>query len=313
MLKNISIIIPAYNEADGIATFYQSLKKTLPKNYNYELLFVDDGSRDTTRLELHKLAKKDSSVKVLSFSKNFGKEAATSAGIHESTGDAIIMLDADGQHPVELIKDFLKKWESGAQVVIGIRTDNQGEGFIKRYGSKAFYKIFNSMTKESIIPGSTDFRLIDKEVRDAFIGLEEKSRITRALIDWLGYDREYIEFTANAREFGEASYSTGKLVKLAMNSFVSLTTLPLFLSGYIGLVITPLSALLGIAVIVQQYLLGDPLHWQFTGSASLGILIIFLVGITLICQGLVALYVSRVYEESKNRPLYLINNARSKR
>ena len=311
MKRRISIVVPAYNEAQGIAHFHKELSRALPKNYDYEIIYVDDGSRDKTLEILSTLAKTDQRINALSFSRNFGKEAATTAGIIESSGDAVILIDADGQHPVELIGKFIARWQAGAQVVVGVRSENQKEGLIKRYGSKIFYQLFNTMTSEKIIPGSTDFRLIDAEVRIAFIKLTENSRITRALVDWLGYKKEYIPFIANAREFGEASYSTKKLLSLAMNSFVSLTTTPLYLSGYLGLIIMPISLLLGLFIIVEQYLLNDPMGLNVTGSASLGIFIVFLVGIILACQGLVALYISRIYEEVKARPLYLVNEATS--
>lgn len=312
MSKLISVVIPAFNEEAGILSFYKNLRKHLPKGYEYELIFIDDGSRDSTLEILQAISDEDKDVRVLALSRNFGKEAATTAGIAEAHGDATLIMDSDGQHPVELIRDFIRKWESGFQVVVGIRSENQKEGFVKKYGSKVFYKILNSMSEEKLIPGSTDFRLIDKEVRNAFVHLSERSRITRALIDWLGYRRAYISFVANAREHGQASYSTNKLIKLAMNSFVSLTTLPLYISMYLGLVITPLSALAGVVLIIEQYVMGDPLNLRITGSASLGILLVFLVGVILICQGLVALYVSRMYEELKSRPLYVISSTSSR-
>lgn len=306
--QKISIVIPAYNESAGIAHFYHSLTAALPSRYSYELLFVNDGSSDDTLDVLESLKMSDDSIRVISFSRNFGKEAATTAGITHSRGNAVIIIDADGQHPVELINDFLKEWESGTKVVIGVRSANQNEGFIKRYGSKLFYAMFNAMAHESLVPGSTDFRLIDASVRAEFSKLKERGRITRALIDWLGYKKSYVEFTAHAREHGEASYTNSKLFKLAFNSFVSLTTFPLYASGYLGLIIIPLSLIVGVFVIVEQFAMGDPMQLKITGSAMLGIFIVFLVGIILICQGLIAMYISRIYEETKDRPLYIVEN-----
>ncbi|QQS20172.1 glycosyltransferase family 2 protein [Candidatus Saccharibacteria bacterium] len=308
MSKKISIVTPAYNEDAGIAHYYERLKAALPARYSYEILFVDDGSTDDTLKVLKSIMNKDKSVRIISFSRNFGKEAATTAGIVSSTGEAILVVDADGQHPVDRIDDFLKEWERGSKVVIGVRTANQKEGIIKRYGSKLFYALFNAMANENLVPGSTDFRLIDASVKIEFAKLKEKNRITRALIDWLGYKKTYITFTANAREFGEATYTNSKLVKLAFNSFVSLTTFPLYASGYLGLIIIPLSVLLGLFIIVEQFMLGDPLQLNVTGSGILGTFIVFLVGIILACQGLIAMYISRIYEEAKDRPLYIIEH-----
>lgn len=308
MKQKISIVTPAYNEAPGIVQYFNTLVDALPDRYKYEIIFVNDGSTDETLSVLQSLAEKKKSVRIISFSRNFGKEAATTAGITHSTGDAVLILDSDGQHPVERIEDFLKEWEMGAKVVIGVRTANKNEGFIKHYGSKLFYALFNAMADERLVPGSTDFRLIDAAVRNEFVKLKERGRITRALIDWLGYKKSYINFVANAREFGEASYTNSKLVKLALNSFVSLTTLPLYASGYLGLFIIPLSLLLGVFVIIEQYLMGDPMQLNITGSAMLGIFIVFLVGVILACQGLIAMYISRIYEEVKDRPLYIIES-----
>lgn len=313
MRQILSIVVPTYNEASGITHFYTKLKSVLPKKYKYELLFVNDGSTDSTLNKIRSIQKDDKAVRVISFSRNFGKEIATSAGIIESQGEAVIILDADGQHPVELINEFIKRWEAGAQVVIGVRAANQNEGFVKRYGSKLFYKLFNLMTHERIVPGSTDYRLIDRQVKREFSRLNEHGRITRALIDWLGFKKEYVTFVANAREFGEASYSTSKLFRLAINSFVSLTSFPLYASGYLGMLITVLSLLTGLFIVVEQYILGDPMSLNITGAAALGIFIVFLVGIILACQGLVAMYISRIYEEAKNRPLYIIDDDTSSR
>ena len=306
--QKISIVIPAYNESAGIAHFYHGLTAALPSKYSYELVFVNDGSSDDTLDILESLKKSDDSIRVISFSRNFGKEAATTAGITRSRGSAVIIIDADGQHPVGLINDFLKEWESGNKVVIGVRSANHNEGFIKRYGSKLFYAMFNAMAHETLVPGSTDFRLIDASVRVEFAKLKERGRITRALIDWLGYKKSYVEFTANAQEHGEASYTNSKLFKLAFNSFVSLTTFPLYASGYLGLIIIPLSLIVGVFVIIEQFAMGDPMQLKITGSAMLGIFIVFLVGIILICQGLIAMYISRIYEEAKDRPLYIVEH-----
>lgn len=308
MNQRISIVIPAYNEASGIAHFYKSLRHALPKKHDYEIIFVNDGSKDDTLSSLLALQDKDSQVRVLSFSRNFGKEAATTAGITHSKGDAVIIIDADGQHPVELIDSFLQAWQEGSKVVIGIRQENQKEGFVKKYGSKLFYKLFNLIADGALIPGSTDFRLIDSSVKDEFSRLKEKSRITRALIDWLGYEKKYIYFTANPREHGEATYTTSKLIKLAFNSFISLTTFPLYVTGYLGVLIVILASLSGLFVIVEQYVMNDPLGLNITGTATLGIFIVFLVGIILACQGLIAMYISRIYEEVKDRPLYVIES-----
>ncbi len=309
--KLISIVIPAFNEAENIDPFYQDLTNALDSVYDYEFIFINDGSSDSTPVRISSLHDKDSRVKLINFSRNFGKEIATTAGIHQAKGDAILIIDADGQHPVELIPKFVALWEDGNQVVIGVRQTNKNEGLVKKYGSQLFYALFNRLTKVGLTPGSTDFRLIDKAVQQVFLNLPEANRITRGLIDWLGFQRVEINFHAKPRLHGEAAYSTKKLFKLALNSFVSLSFTPLHIFGYVGLVITFISLILGLFVIIEQFILNDPLGLKVTGSASLGILVLFLVGIVLISQWLTSLYISRMYEETKRRPLYIVDKSRS--
>jgi dolichol-phosphate mannosyltransferase len=308
----LSYVIPAHNEQESINNICDEVVLNSPDQYKYEIIVVDDGSSDQTANFVKILHKKNPNIKLLALSRNFGKELATTAGIEHASGNAIIILDADGQHPPEYVPEFVKLWNDGAQIVVGVRKSNTNEGFVKRVGSKFFYFVLNKFAGVKMIPASTDFRLIDREVRDMFVEMRETSRITRGLIDWLGFDVKHVNFHAKARHSGEASYSTKKLVKLALNSVVSLSLLPLYISGYAGIIITGLSFTAGVVIIIQDYVLGDPLNWNITGSASLGILILFLVGIILISQGLLALYVSRIYEETRGRPLYVVNKSKSR-
>jgi glycosyltransferase involved in cell wall biosynthesis len=309
--KLVSVVIPAYNETQNIVPFFEELTKQLDSSYTYEFIFVDDGSTDDSAAKITQLHQTDKRVKLIAFSRNFGKELAVTAGIQHAMGDAIITIDADGQHPVEYIPKFLQVWEQGSRVVVGVRKVNKHEGFIKKYGSRLFYKLFNSLTRAELKPGSTDFRLIDKQVQRVFNDLPETNRITRGLIDWLGFQRAYLYFAAKPRLHGEATYSTKKLLQLAVNSFVSLSFTPLHAFGYLGFFITLLSFVSGVFIIIEQYILKDPLGLRFTGSASLGILVVFLVGIILISQWLTSLYISRMYEETKRRPLFIVDKNRS--
>ncbi len=306
----VSVVVPIFNEAEGLNVFHNQIVEILKnlENYTYELIYCDDGSTDNTFETISTWHKNNTKIKYLQLSRNFGKENALSAGIAASRGDAVIMLDGDGQHPVNLIPNFIRSWEDGAKVVVGIRVGNEGEGLFKQIGSKLFYSIFNSLTKQKLIPGSTDYRLIDKVVRNEFLKLTESDRITRGLIDWLGFKRAYIHFHASARVNGTASYGKNKLFKLAANSFVSLTPTPLYLFGYLGVIITGISFILGITVFIEQILLNDPWNWNFTGSAMLGILILFLVGIILSSQGILSLYISHIQSQTRGRPLYIIDH-----
>jgi dolichol-phosphate mannosyltransferase len=311
--KKISVIIPCYNEESNIAPFFGALERMVKKQkeYSFDIIYVNDGSSDHTLAEIHKLAENNSCVVAINLSRNFGKEIATTAGIHKASGDAIIMIDADGQHPPELIPKLLKEWKNGAQVVVGVRKSNQKEGVVKRYGSKIFYKLFNSMTEAHLVPGATDFRLIDHVVRSEFIRMTERNRITRGLIDWLGFRHAYVEFNANERLSGNASYSIPKLVKLALTSFVSLSLKPLYFSVYAGLVILPLSTAVLIFSIVET-LIGDPLSLEITGSAYLVLVTLFLLGVLLVSQGIIAIYLSHIHTETQNRPLFIIDETTSK-
>lgn len=309
----ISIVVPIFNEEGGIVHFHESLVGALKKieDIHYEIIYSNDGSSDQTVSLLHQIANHDNTVRIVSLSRNFGKEYALTAGIGQSRGEAIITLDGDGQHPVLIIADFIQKWRGGAQVVVGIRKNTTHRFGFKSVRSKLFYALFNGITGEKLLSGSTDFRLIDREVQKAFLQLGESDRITRGLIDWLGFDRTIIYFDVLSREYGSANYNTRELTRLAVNSFVSLSPVPLFIFGYTGVGITLLSGMLGIAVIVEQVLLGDPLGWRFTGTAMLGVLILFLVGILLTSQGIVSLYISHIHNQSKRRPLYVINHKNS--
>jgi len=309
----ISIVVPLFNEGDGVETLHESLLRTLKdiKIDSYEIIYCNDGSTDATAAIINSLASSDHHVKVISLSRNFGKEIAITAGIHAARGQAIITLDADGQHPVELIPEFISRWKTGKKVVVGVRASNQGEGFVKRYGSRLFYKLFNRFTGITLLPGATDFRLIDKRVQHDFNRLTERNRISRGLIDWLGYEQDFVYFTANARISGESTYSHKKLFKLAIDSVVSLSISPLYISAYIGAFILPVSGLIGIGMLVND-ILSDPLHLNATGSAYVTILILFLIGVLLISQGIIGLYLSHIHAESLNRPLYIIDHDKSK-
>jgi polyisoprenyl-phosphate glycosyltransferase len=307
--KKISLVIPVYNEEKNINSFYPALAKVLSgleADFDFELIFVNDGSTDQSTELIESLAAADSRIKYLEFSRNFGKEIATTAGLNNAGGDAAIMIDADLQHPVELIPELIAKWRNGAEVVIGVRKSNQGEGVVKKIGSEIFYKIINRIAEIKIMPQATDYRLIDRAVIDEFNRFTENHRMTRALIDWLGFKREYVYFDANPRLDGKAKYGLGKLFHLAASSFISSSLLPLEFAGYLGVLITFFSGVLGLYIIIGKYIF----HWNyassFSGPAQLAILIVFLVGIILISLGLIALYIADIHGEVAHRPLYVI-------
>jgi len=303
----ISIIVPIYNEEENIPEFFMAIKKilaNLEEKYDFELVFIDDGSRDTSLKELRKI--ENGNVRVLEFSRNFGKEAALSAGLKEARGEAAIMIDADFQHPMELIPEFITKWEAGAEVVIGIRKRNKKAGFVKNAGSFIFYKIIKKISAVNMIPGETDFRLVSREVIEAFNKLSESNRMTRALIDWLGFKRDFIYFEANERLNGCATYKVSKLISLAFNSFVSLSLFPLKLAGYLGIFIIFTVGPFGLYLIFGKYIFDWAYASSFSGPAELAFLLTFLVGTILCSLGLIALYIAQIHHEVLGRPLYII-------
>jgi len=305
--RHISIVIPFYNEENNIPLVYRELKKILNNaNYSFEIIFVNDGSTDNSSAELDKITAADHTVKAVEFSRNFGKEVAMTAGLDICQGAACILMDADLQHPVEKIHEFIKRWENGAEVVVGVRNKNKSEGLIKKAGSYIFYLTINAISETEITPSSTDYRLLDRIVIEEFKRLKEKNRMTRALIDWLGFKRDYVYFNANERLYGKPSYNYLKLFRLAVSSYISHSLLPLKIAGYLGIVITSFSILLGLVMFVDKFFLKDPYKMYFSGTAMLATIIMFLIGIVLSCLGLIALYIGNIHGEVVNRPMYIV-------
>lgn len=305
MEKLISVVIPVFNEEKNTPLVFEEVKRVFSSHpaYSFEVIFVNDGSADNSLLEILKLSREDSRVKGLDFSRNFGKECATSAGCHAAQGDAVITMDADLQHPPALIPKFLELWENGAEVVYTVRKENKGASWFKKLSSKLFYWLFNKVSGMQTESGSTDFRLMDKKVIEVFRGFPERERMFRGMIDWMGYKREKVEFIAPERIHGTANYSYKKLFQLALNSFTSFSLLPLRLAGYIGICIMMVSGLLLAGMVITDWFI-DPS--MFTPIAILGVSNMFLIGIVLISLGFIALYIARIHNEVIGRPLYIV-------
>ena len=303
-MKKISVVVPVYNEEKGICHFLS--KDLIPElnrledKYNFELILVNDGSSDNTLTILQSFINDNkktlnSPIKLVAFARNFGKEIALSAGIKEATGDAVLTIDADGQQPPKEIHKFIESWENGNEIIVGVRDHFTKHGFIPRLGSKMFYKLFRIMGNKDTVPGST-----------------EHNRITRGLIDWMGYKKEYINYVYGNRFAGKPSYTFKKLFKLAIDSFVSMSDTPLVIFGYLGSLISIFSALLGLFIIINQYVLGDPLRLYWNGAVQMTVFITFLIGLVMISQYVAALYISHIHSETQNRPLYIISKKNSK-
>jgi dolichol-phosphate mannosyltransferase len=306
----ISIIVPVYNEAPNIPVLHDEIVRHITGlPYDFEFVFVDDGSKDNSSNAVQKLAKnEDRNIRLIELSRNFGKEAAVSAGLHAARGDAAIILDADLQHPPKIIRKFITKWKKGAEVVVGVKRYGKSEFWVKRYASDMFYKMLGPISETEITPHAADYRLLDRRVIDAFGRMPERNRMTRGLIDWLGFRRDYVHFDVAPRKHGTRSYSFRKLTHLAMQSFTSYSLVPLKLSSYLGNFILIMSALIGIYLGVEKFILGDPMHMQVSNTSLLALLIIFLVGVVLECIGMLAMYIAHIHAEVTNRPLYVIRS-----
>jgi polyisoprenyl-phosphate glycosyltransferase len=303
----VSIIVPMHNEAPNIQPLYEELTRVIRKlAYRFEVIFVDDGSSDESVALVERLARKDKRIRLIEFARNFGKEPAISAGLHAAKGDAAIMLDADLQHPPALIGKFLEKWQQGAEVVVGVKRYSKEEKWFKKWCSARFYNIMQHVAHTRITPHASDYRLIDRKVMKVFARMTERNRITRGIIDWIGFKRAYVNFEVGLRNAGVPSYKFTSLVRLAVNSLTAYSLLPLQLAGYLGIGILLLATPTGLFLMAETYLLGDPFNWQITGTAMLAIMILVLVGLILACLGLVALYIAHIHAEVTNRPLYIV-------
>lgn len=302
--KKISFVVPVFNEEKNIPLLDRSLNAIMQKMpYVYEVIFVNDGSRDKSVEVIASLAKRDGRIKGLDFSRNFGKEVATSAGCYEASGDAVITMDADMQHPPEKIPELLLKWEKGAEVVYTVRKENKGAGWFKKVSSMTYYWIFNKMTSVASEPHSTDFRLMDRKVIEAFKHFSERERIFRGIIDWMGFRRDRVEFIAPKRKHGDAAYSYKRLFNLAINSLTSFSLLPLRFAGYFGILITFVSGFLLLFMLMTRWFFDAT---AFTPIAILATSNTLLIGIVLISLGLIALYIARIHDEVINRPMYIV-------
>ncbi len=310
-LPLVSLIIPCFNEEIGIENTYQVITefwKKIENKYNLELVMIDDGSKDNTYSVLRTLAKMDSKIKLIQFSRNFGKEIATSCGIHYSKGDCCIMFDADLQYPIESITEFLDEWQKGYEVVIGIRDKKQTNNLIEKIGSYLFYKILHLISDLDFRSGALDFRLLDRRVIEEFNKFTERGRMTRALIDWLGFKRKYIFYTEKPRAKGVSNFSLSSRIRLAISTYISTSLFPLKIAGYLGLIISLFSGFLGLIISINKYLLNDVLQWSTSPISEIGILVLFLTGLNLVCLGIIALYIANIHGETSNKPLYVIRN-----
>jgi glycosyltransferase involved in cell wall biosynthesis len=298
--KLISIIIPAYNEEKNVPLIFSALCKEL-KDYNIQTIFVDDGSQDSTLQELKHLADSNDSVKFISFSRNFGHQKAIMAGLNVAKGDIVISMDCDMQHPVEVIKELLKRWGEGYEIVHTIRKD-KNTPFFKRLTGRFFYRLINILSDIPIQQGTADFRLLDKKVVTQLKTMNELHMFYRGIIPWVGYKSTEVEYFPENRVHGISKYTFMKMMSLALDGIISFSTKPLRLSIYFGLVIAILSFIYGIYAICATLFTQKVI----TGWGSTISVILFIGGFQFIVLGIIGEYIGRIYMENKNRPNYII-------
>lgn len=303
-MKIVTILIPAYNEEEVLETLFERLDRLADsiKNYKFEFLFVNDGSRDNTLEIIKSQAKKDSRVSYINLSRNFGKEIAMIAGIDHVRGDAMVIIDADLQDPPELIPEMIKHWEEGYDDVYARRSSREGETWLKKKTSEMYYKILQSSTNIPIQIDTGDFRLLDRRCIDALKQFRESQRNTKAMFSWIGYKKKEILYNRDPRLAGTTKWNYRKLFNLAIDGITSFTTAPLRIATITGLLISAISFLYII------YLLVRPLFGVSTGagySSTLAV-ILFMGGVQMLFLGIIGEYIGRIFNETKNRPLYFI-------
>ncbi len=303
-MKKISIIVPAYNEEEVIEMFYDKtieVLKKLENEYTYELIFIDDGSKDETLNKLKNLRKRDSKINIISFSRNFGKEAGILAGLQNTTGDFTVIMDADLQNDPNMIKKMLNYINEGYDTVTTIR-NKKGESKIKSFLSNIFYKIIDSEKNIELKQGSQDFRMMTKQVKDAILSLNEYNRFSKGIFSWVGFKVKYIETENHKRAAGKTKWSYKALMSYALDGITSFSVKPLKIATIVGTIISILALILAIEIVLQTIIQGK----EVPGYASTIISVLFIGGIQLISIGILSTYVGKIYLEIKNRPKYII-------
>lgn len=307
MAKEIvySVVVPLYNEELVVEESYRRLSAVMDyTRENVEIIYVNDGSIDTTRNKVVNICKKDERVKLINFSRNFGHQAAITAGMEAASGRAVIVIDADLQDPPEVILKMIGKWKEGYDVVYGKRSKREGETFFKKFTARMFYRLLKSMTSINVPVDTGDFRLIDRKVCNALMSLPERNRYVRGLVSWVGFTQTYVEYVRKERFAGETKYPLKKMMKLAFDGITSLSYKPLVIPGYVGGVTT----LAGIISLVA-FLVNDIINK--TGILNMGLLFsinLIMFGLVFCTLGIMGQYIGRIFDESKERPLYIIES-----
>lgn len=309
-MKKVSILIPVYNEEESLDSLYKALcpllDNTLPglkSKYEWEVVMVNDGSRDRSLEKLRQLNVRDPRIGYASLSRNFGKENALLAGFDRVTGDCMIIMDADLQHPVEAIPKMLEQWEQGWEDVYGRRLSRGKESPIRKYFTRLYYALLNKSTNVDVLPDVGDFRLLDRKAIDAIRNLRESQRYTKGLYCWVGFKKTGIDFTTADRVAGESKMSVGRLINLALEGITSYTTAPLRFASVLGFIVSLSSIIYMIYIFCKTLIYGDPVQGFPTTICA----ILFLGGCQLLALGIIGEYIGKIYNESKHRPAYIVS------
>ena len=302
----LSVVAPVFNEAELLPAFCDEMKRVLEEvGEPWELILVDDGSRDASLEIMRAQHTRDPRVKVISFSKNFGGQLAITAGLDHATGDAVVIIDADLQDPPEVVKQLYARWREGYQVVYAQRASRAGETWFKKLTAAAYYRIIRGIANVDIPLDTGEFRLLDRKAADALRAVREQHRYLRGLAAWIGFKTIAVPYERAARSAGETKYTMGKMIRLAIDGITNFSYLPLQLATYAGFVVAGISLIGILATIFVRLFMGT----ELTGQATTLVAVLFLGGIQLICLGVIGEYLGRIYDEVKRRPLYLVGEA----
>ncbi|MGI9651564.1 glycosyltransferase family 2 protein [Chryseobacterium sp. RLHN22] len=306
-MKKISIVIPAHNEEGNVALVHQKIKEVFDglSNYDFEIIFINDGSRDNTQQKLEELSAKYDEVKFIEFSRNFGHQPAVKAGMDNADGNAVISMDGDLQHPPELIPEMIQKWEEGFDIVYTIRTYPKQISYFKRKTSDFFYKILSSLSDVNLTKGGgSDFRLMDANAVEVMRKFNEDDLFLRGLTSWMGFKQTGIEFTANERIAGESSYNLKKMVTFAFTGITAFSVKPLYIAAYLGFLFSAFSVVGYGFYVIYSFIAKT----EISGWASLIMTIVFFGGLQLIMLGIMGIYLGKIFKQVKERPNYIIKN-----
>ena len=305
----LTVIVPCYNEEENVPFFYEELMKNAPffveKGLELELLYVDDGSRDRTVLEIKKLREKDERVHLVSFSRNFGKEAAIYAGLENSRGDYVVMMDADLQDPPSLLPEMFSFLEQGYDSVATRRVSRKGEPPVRSFFARMFYRLMKKISRTEIMDGARDYRLMTRQMVDAILSMQEYNRFTKGIFGWVGFRTKWIEYENVERLKGETKWNFWKLFLYSIDGICAFSTAPLMLASVMGVFFCVVAFLMIVFIIVRKLLFGDPV----SGWPSLVCIILMTSGVQFFCTGILGQYLAKTYMEVKRRPIYLVKES----